>query len=136
MFDHLYCRTYFSMDSSPLAELFCQKLAIHLAKVRDVVEDIAPQVIIVTLFLDQSFLAEHQLGRAIHGCVGVFFEHHGHNPIEDNHILILGNSQYLHLQLFRALCQPFSHSDEIVDAFDALNRILKNDIFVVIWKYM
>ena len=69
------------------------------------IENIAPEVVIVALFDDAIVFAEGEFCAAEHGRAGKFLEDHGHLPFHEDLILRLGNGRNIHAELFAAFCQ-------------------------------
>ena len=69
----------------------------------DLIEDIAPEIVVIALIDDAIVFAKGELGAAVHGRAGKFFEDHGHLPFHEDLILGLGNGRNIHAELFAAL---------------------------------
>lgn len=98
----------------------------------NLIENIAPEIVIIALADDAMVFAKGELGAAEHGRVGKFFEDHGHLPFHENLILVLRNGRNIHAQLLAALGEAVAEGDEIFLAFHSLDAILKNNIIMVV----
>ena len=102
----------------------------------DLVENVAPEVVVVALTDDAIVFAKGELGAAVHGRAGKFLEDHGHLPFHENLIPGLGDGRNIHVELFAALGEAVAQGDEIFFAFHALDAVLKDDVVVIIRKDM
>ena len=102
----------------------------------DLVENVAPEVVVVALTDDAIVFAKGELGAAVHGRAGKFLEDHGHLPFHEDLILGLSDGRNIHVELFAALGEAVAQGDEIFFAFHALDAVLKDDVVVIIRKDM
>lgn len=102
----------------------------------DLVENVAPEVVVVALADDAIVFSEGELGAAVHGRAGKFLEDHGHLPFHEDLILGLGDGRNIHVELFTALGEAVAQGNEILFAFHALDAVLKDDVVVIIRKDM
>ena len=57
----------------------------------DLIEDIAPEIIVITLIDDAIVFTKGEFCAAEHGRAGKLLEDHGHLPFHEDLILCLGN---------------------------------------------
>ena len=57
----------------------------------DAIKNITPEVVIVALFDDAVVCAKGEFCTAEHGGAGKFLEHHGHLPLKEDLVFVLGN---------------------------------------------
>ena len=74
----------------------------------NLIEDIAPKVVIVALVDDAIVFTKGEFCAAEHGCAGKFLEDHGHLPFHEDLILRLCNGRNIHVELFAALCESIA----------------------------
>ncbi len=74
-----------------------------LLEIRDAVEDISPQIKIIPLLDDPAILMKNELGAPIYRGGGIFVERHGHDPIHQDDVSILGDGKDLHFNAIAAL---------------------------------
>ena len=103
---------------------------------RDSVEDISPKVEIVALVDDVTIRIERKLGAPVSGVGGYFLKDMVMIQSIRMKLALLGDGDDFHLQAFTATCQARAQSGKFSNALDALDRILENDIRVVIREDM
>ena len=69
----------------------------------DLVEDVAPEVVVIALIDDAIVFAKGELGAAVHGRAGKFLEDHGHFPFHEDLVFRLCDRRNIHMELFAAL---------------------------------
>jgi hypothetical protein len=112
------------------------ELSVRAMEPGDSIENIPPEIIIVSLFDDPVVFAKGEFCTPKHGRAGKFLEHHGHFPFKEDLVFALCDGRNIHPQLFTTLRQPIAQCNKIFFALYRLNTILKNDILVVIRENM
>ena len=74
----------------------------------DLIENIAPEVVIVALVDDAIVFTKGELCAAEHGRAGKFLEDHGHLPFHEDLVLRLCDRRNIHVELFAALREPIA----------------------------
>ena len=74
----------------------------------DLIEDIAPEVVIVALFDDAIVFTKGEFCTAEHGRAGKIIEDHGHLPFHEDLVFILCDRRNIHVELFAALREPIA----------------------------
>jgi hypothetical protein len=74
----------------------------------DAIEDIAPEIVIVSLFDDAVVFTECEFCAPEHWRTGKFFKHHGHLPFKEDLVFVLRDRRNIHAQLFATQCQPIA----------------------------
>lgn len=119
-----------------LSKIFVHEFSVRTMEPGDLIENISPEIVIISLSDDTMVLAKGEFGAAEHGRAGKLFEDHGHLPFHEDLILILRNGRNIHVQLFAALGEAVAQGNEIFLAFHPLNAVLKNDIIMVVRENM
>jgi len=112
--------------------MLAQEPSIWPAEVRNAVKDIPPKIEIITLMDDAMIITEFQPGTAKYRCAGIFIETHDHLPLDEHHVAILKHVLDFHGQLLAAFCQAITHRLEVLNAFDALDAVFKNNVIAII----
>ena len=74
----------------------------------DLIEDIAPEIVVIALIDDAIVFAKSELGTAEHGRAGKLLEDHGHLPFHEDLVFVLCDRRNIHVELFAALCEPIA----------------------------
>ena len=77
--------------------MFTQKLTVRFAEVRDTIEDIAPQVKVITLVDDVPILADGQLCATVKRGAGILVELHRHRPLHEDGTALLDDRVDIHV---------------------------------------
>ena len=111
-----------------------KEFAIPAVEPGDIIEYIPPEIKIIPLMNNEAVFTQGQLGAPIQGCAGVFLEFHHHLPLQKDIPGLHNDREDLHLQSIATTSKPLTHRLEILDAFDPLDAILKDNILIVVWE--
>lgn len=100
------------------------------------IEDIPPQIKIITLVDDPAILMKGEFGATVNGRAGPSPEHHLHLPFKENLIPLFHDRGDVHLKLLTSRGQSFTQRLEVLNPIDPLNAIFKDDVFMVVGKDM
>jgi hypothetical protein len=120
----------------PSSKFFMHELTIRFPKPRDVVKDIAPQVVVIALLYDFPNGVQGDPACTIDRGIGILLETQAHLPLDEYDVPVLGGMLYIHLQAIRACDQPLRHGFEFDYAVYFLDAVAKIDVIVVIGQYM
>jgi hypothetical protein len=82
--------------------------AVWTVEIWDTIEDITPEIEIISLVNNSVILADGKFSASENGRAGKSLEHHGHFPIKKNLVGILGDGLNFHVQLLTTVGQPFT----------------------------
>lgn len=120
------------MGCSILAEVLAHKPPVEAAESGDAVGNVAPEVEVIALLDDPAVVAESELRAAVDRRAGPPSELHLHLPLQEDVTALHHDRTDVHIDLLAAPGEPVAQSDESVDAFDALDAVLKDDVLVVV----
>ena len=116
--------------------MLSQEFAVAFFEVRNPVEDIAPEVEVITLVDDAVIRSDRQLCATKEWRARVFIELHHHRPLHEHRVAVLHNGMDFHIQLPAAAGQPPAHLNESCFPCDLLDTVLEYDLIMVIRKYV
>ena len=120
------------MTASSLAEVAVHEPAIGAVEPRNAVEDVAPEIVVVALFDDPAVVAEGEFRAAVDWRTGPVPELHLHFPLQEDVAALHHDRADVHVDLLAAPGEAGAQCLERLDAFDALDAILEDDILVVV----
>ena len=115
-------------------ELVMHEAPVERTKAGNIVKDVSPEIVIISLANDQPLSIERQLGAAIQRRTGKLLEHHSHFPLQKDGGPRLGYVLDVHMQFPTAAGKAIAQGFKVYAAFNPLNGILEYDVFVVIRK--
>lgn len=81
---------------------------------------------------DAVVLGEGELAAAVERRGGVLLEAHRHRPLQEGFVSLHSDRGDVHIERLAAVRQPGAHGLEVLNALDALDAVLEDDLLVIV----